>query len=80
MAELPVDPVKIGKFVTECGFTGAYDFDFETVRTVLGKSGNASTLNWALAMDKNAYPETSHIVAQIDAYEDPAFMDVAAEP
>ena len=79
LAELTIDPKKIGEFVTEAAFDGAYDFSAMTVREVFGKDQDVGKLSFIAREAKQFYPSPRSMMAQIDNYED-AFVRVAKEP
>jgi glycosidase len=79
LPELTIIPKKIGEFVTEAGFDGAYDFSAMTVREVLGKDGHVGKLSFIAREAKQFYPFPRTMMAPIDNYED-AFAAIAKEP
>ena len=56
VAELPINPREIGRFVTEAGFDGAYDFSALKVREVFGKDANVGQLSFIAGEAKQFYP------------------------
>jgi glycosidase len=79
LAELTINPREIGKFVTEGGFDGAYDFGVLRVRDVLGKGADVGLLSFIAREAKQFYPSPPNMLAPIDNYED-AFASIAYEP
>ena len=79
LAELTIDPKKIGEFVTEAAFDGAYDFSAMTVREVFGKDQDVGKLSFIAREAKQFYPSPLTMMAPIDNYED-AFVSIAREP
>jgi glycosidase len=80
VAEVPLHLSKIGEFLDQTGFDGAYDFSFGIVREVLGRGEPLAKLSFVLGEGKRFYPHPSRMVAQIDNYEDPAFVTAALAP
>jgi Alpha amylase, catalytic domain len=80
LAEVPLHPSKIGEFLIQTGFNGAYDFSFGIVRDVLGRGEPLAKLSFVLGEGKRFYPHPGRMVAQIDNYEDPAFVTAAPVP
>jgi glycosidase len=79
LPELTITPKRIGKFVTDAGFDGAYDFSAMTVRDVFGKDENIGKLSFIAREAKQFYPYPRTMMAPIDNYED-AFATIANEP
>jgi glycosidase len=79
LPELTIIPRKIGEFVTEAGFDGAYDFSAMTVREVFGKDEDVGKLSFIAKEAKQFYPSPRTMMAPIDNYED-AFASIAKEP
>jgi glycosidase len=79
LPELTIIPRKIGEFVTEAGFDGAYDFSAMTVRDVFGKDEPVDKLSFIAREAKQFYPSPRTMMAQIDNYEK-AFASIAKEP
>jgi glycosidase len=79
LPELTIIPRKIGEFVTEAGFDGAYDFSAMTVREVFGKDEDVGKLSFIAKEAKQFYPFPRTMMAPIDNYED-AFASIAKEP
>ena len=79
LPELTITPRKIGEFVTEAGFDGAYDFSAMTVRDVFGKDEDVGKLSFIAREAKQFYPFPRTMMAPIDNYED-AFAAIAKEP
>jgi glycosidase len=79
LPELPINPREIGKFVTDGGFDGAYDFSVLRVRDVLGKGADVGLLSFIAREAKQYYPSPPFMLAPIDNYED-AFASIANEP
>ena len=79
LPELTIIPKKIGEFVTEAGFDGAYDFSAMTVRDVFGKDENIGKLSFIAREAKQFYSSPRTMMAPIDNYED-AFVTIAKEP
>ncbi len=77
--ELTITPREIGKFVTEGGFDGAYDFSIFRARDVFGKDHDVAQLAFIAREAKQFYPRPSTLFAAVDNYED-AFLSVAKEP
>jgi len=77
--ELKINPRRIGKFVTEAGFDGAYDFSVLRVRDVFGKGKDVGGLSFVNREAKQFYPEPRAMLAPIDNYEK-AFTTIAREP
>ena len=69
MPELTINPRKIGEFVTEAGFDGAYDFSAMTVRDVFGKDEDVGKLSFIAKEAKQFYPSPRTMMAPIDNYE-----------
>jgi hypothetical protein len=76
--ELTIIPRKIGEFVTEAGFDGAYDFSAITVREVFGKNEDIGKLSFIAKEAKQFYPSPRAMMAPIDNYED-AFASISKE-
>jgi cyclomaltodextrinase len=79
LPELTINPREIGRFVTEAGFDGAYDFSAMRVRDVFGKDGDVGLLSFVNTEAKRYYPRPRTMMAPIDNYED-AFASIANEP
>ncbi len=79
LPELTIMPRKIGKFVTEAGFDGAYDFSAMRVRDVFGKDEDVDKLSFIAKQAKQFYPSPRTMMAPIDNYES-AFASIAKEP
>ena len=79
LPELTIIPKKIGEFVTEAGFDGAYDFSAMTVRDVFGKDEDVGKLSFIAREAKQFYPSPRTMMAPIDNYEN-AFASIAKEP
>ena len=79
LPELTIIPRKIGEFVTQAGFDGAYDFSAMTVRDVFGKDEDVGKLSFIAKEAKQFYPFPRTMMAPIDNYED-AFASIAKEP
>ena len=79
LPELTIIPRKIGEFVTEAGFDGAYDFSAMTVREVFGKDEDVGKLSFIAREARQFYPSPRTMMAPIDNYED-AFASIAKEP
>jgi len=79
LPELTIIPRKIGAFVTEAGFDGAYDFSAMTVRDVFGKDEDVGKLSFIAKEAKQFYPSPRTMMAPIDNYE-AAFASIAKEP
>jgi glycosidase len=79
LPELTIIPRKIGEFVTEAGFDGAYDFSVMTIREVFGKDEDVGKLSFIARESKQFYPFPRTMMAPIDNYED-AFASIAKEP
>jgi glycosidase len=79
LPELTITPRRIGKFVTDAGFDGAYDFSAMTVRDVFGKDEDIGKLSFIAREAKQFYPFPRTMMAPIDNYED-AFASIAKEP
>jgi alpha-amylase len=79
LPELPIIPKKIGAFVTEAGFDGAYDFSAMTVRDVFGRDENVGKLSFVAREAKQFYRAPRTMMAPIDNYES-AFASIAKEP
>lgn len=77
--ELTINPREIGKFVTQAGFDGAYDFSVLQVRDVFGKGDDVGKLSFVNKEAKQLYPSTRHMLAPIDNYEK-AFATLAKAP
>jgi alpha-amylase len=80
LAEVPLHPGKIGEFLVQSGLDCAYDFSFGIVRDVLGRDLPPNRLSFVFREAKQHYPSPRRMVAQIDNYEDPAFVTVARVP
>lgn len=80
LAEVPLHPSQIGEFLVRSGLDGAYDFSFGIVRDVLGRDMPTDRLSFVFREAKRSYPSPRRMVAQIDNYEDPAFVMVAQAP
>ena len=79
LPELTIMPRKIGEFVTEAGFDGAYDFSAMTVRDVFGRDEDVGRLSFIAKEAKQFYPFPRTMMAPIDNYEK-AFASFAKEP
>ena len=79
LPELTIIPRKIGEFVTEAGFDGAYDFSAMTVREVFGKDEDVGKLSFIAKEAQQFYPSPRTMMAPIDNYEN-AFASIAKEP
>jgi glycosidase len=79
LPELTIIPKKIGAFVTEAGFDGAYDFSAMTVRDVFGQDENVGKLSFIAWEAKQFYPSPRSMMAPIDNYEK-AFASIAKDP
>ena len=79
LAELTINPKKIGEFVTEAVFDGAYDFSAMTIREVFGKDEDVGKLSFIAKEASQFYPSPRTMMAPIDNYED-AFVSIAKEP
>ncbi len=79
LPELTITPRKIGAFVTEAGFDGAYDFSAMTVRDVFGKDEAVGKLSFIAKEAQQFYPSPRAMMAPIDNYES-AFVSIAKEP
>ncbi len=79
LPELTIIPKKIGEFVTEAGFDGAYDFSAMTVRDVFGKDEDVGKLSFVAREANEFYRALRTMMAPIDNYED-AFPAIAKEP
>jgi glycosidase len=79
LPELTIIPRRIGEFVTEAGFDGAYDFSAMTVRDVFGQDGHVGKLSFIAREAKQFYPLPRTMMAPIDNYEK-AFISNAKEP
>ncbi len=79
LPELTIVPRKIGEFVTEAGFDGAYDFSAMTVRDVFGKDEGVGKLSFIAREAHQFYRSPRTMMAPIDNYEN-AFASFAKEP
>lgn len=79
LPELTINPEKIGAFVTEAGFDGAYDFSALTVREVFGQDADVGKLSFIAREAKQFYPSPRAMMAPIDNYEK-SFTSIAKEP
>jgi alpha-amylase len=79
-AEVPLQPSKIGEFITATGFDSAYDFSATTASGVFGKGAAVGMLSFVLREGRQYYPSPQRMCAQLDNYEDPAFADTAQAP
>jgi glycosidase len=79
LPELTIIPEKIGAFVTEAGFDGAYDFSAMTVREVFGRDADVGKLSFIAREAKQFYPFPRTMMAPIDNYEK-AFASIAKKP
>ena len=79
LPELTINPREIGKFVTEGGFDGAYDFSAMRVRDVFGKDADVGMLSFIAGEAKQFYPSPRTMMAPIDNYEK-AFASIAKDP
>jgi len=79
LPELTINPREIGKFVTEGGFDGAYDFSAMRVREVFGKDESVENLSFINEEAQQFYPSPRSMMAPIDNYEK-AFASIAKEP
>ena len=79
LPELTINPREIGRFVTEGGFDGAYDFSAMQVRDVFGKDADVRMLSFIADEAKRFYPSPRTMMAPIDNYED-AFASIAKDP
>lgn len=80
LAEVPLHPSKIGEFLLQSDFDGAYDFSFGIVRDVLGRDVPPDRLSFVFREAKRYYPTPRRMAAQIDNYEAPAFVTAARDP
>lgn len=80
LAEVPLHPGKIGEFLVQTEFDGAYDFSFSIVRDVLGRDVPPDRLSFVFREAKRYYPTPRRMMAQIDNYEEPAFVTTARAP
>ena len=79
LPELTIIPKKIGEFVEQAGFDGAYDFSAMTVRDVFGQDAHVGKLSFIAREAKQFYPFPRSMMAPIDNYES-AFAMIAKEP
>ena len=79
LPELTINPAEIGKFVTEAGFDGGYDFSSMRVRDVFGKDADVKVLSFVAGEAKRFYPSPRTMMACIDNYEK-AFATIAKDP
>jgi glycosidase len=79
LPELTIIPRKIGEFVTQAGFDGAYDFSAMTVREVFGQDADVGKLSFIAKEAKQFYPAPRTMMAPIDNYES-SFTSIAKEP
>jgi glycosidase len=79
LPELTIIPRRIGEFVTEAGFDGAYDFSAMTVRDVFGQDEHVGKLSFIAREAKQFYPFPRTMMAPIDNYEK-AFASNAKDP
>ncbi len=79
LPELTINPREIGRFVTEAGFDGAYDFSALRVRDVIGRDEDVSKLSFTATEAHRFYSAPRTMMAPIDNYED-AFASVANQP
>ncbi len=79
LPELTINPREIGKFITEAGFDGAYDFSAMTVRDVFGRDKEVGKLSFVNREAKQFYPAPRVLMAPIDNYEK-AFASMARQP
>jgi glycosidase len=79
LPELTIIPEKIGAFVTEAAFDGAYDFSAMTVREVFGRDADVGKLSFIAREAKQFYPFPRTMMAPIDNYEQ-AFASIAKKP
>jgi alpha-amylase len=80
LAEVALQPSKIGEFITATGFDSAYDFNATTASDVFGKGAAVGKLSFVLGEGRQYYPSPQRMCAQLDSYEDPAFADIAQAP
>jgi alpha-amylase len=80
LAEVPLHPEKIGRFVTETGLDGAYDFSFGIVRDVIGRDEPVGKLSFVFGEAHRYYPRPRRMIAQVDNYEDPTFLAASRAP
>lgn len=81
LAEVAEHPRQIERMIRAGGFDSAYDFSAgSTLVDVLGKDGSVGLLSFTRNQVEPLYGRPRWLVAQIDNYEDPAFLDVALEP
>jgi glycosidase len=80
LAEVPMAPSKIEEFLARTGFDGAYDLSFGVVREVLGRGEPLARLSFVLGEGERLYSSPRRMAAQIDNYEDPAFVTAARAP
>jgi alpha-amylase len=79
LPELTINPRKIGEFIAEAGFDGAYDFSAMTVRDVFGRDKDVAKLSFVAHEARKFYPAPRTMMAPIDNYEK-AFASIAKEP
>ena len=79
LPELTINPREIGKFVTEAGFDGAYDFSSLRGRDVFGRDQDVNQLSFIANEGREFYPNPRTMMAAIDNYEE-AFVNYANEP
>ena len=79
LPELTINPRQIGRFVTEAGFDGAYDFSALRVRDVFGNDEDVSKLSFIALEAHRFYAAPRTMMAPIDNYEN-AFASMAKEP
>jgi glycosidase len=79
LAELPVALSEIDESLSQAEFDGAYDFDVGTARDVFGRGASVDLVASALRNSQQQFHAPRSMLAQLDDYEDPAFMDTAQD-
>lgn len=80
LAEIPENPRRIGSFITETGFDSAYDFSTLTSQKVFGGDTPLHMISFIQSEAHQFYPNPLKMIGEIDNYEDPEFVEVAADP
>jgi alpha-amylase len=80
LAELPSAPAEIERSMRAAGFDGAYDFSAGIGREVFGLGQPVEVLSAVLRDSASRYATPRSMLAQIDNYEEPAFLDKSLEP
>ncbi len=80
LGEVALPPRAIGEFLRETAFDSAYDFSCHQAQDVLGKGEDVGKFAFIMKEAHQYYPSPRSMVAQVDNYEIPAFVEAAKEP